>query len=340
MAPTRVLVLFNEPHLPVGHPDFESEHEIRETAEAVAGHLADAGFDVERLGIGEDVGALVDLLRGRRPDVVFNLFEGLAGQGHTEASVAGLLEWAGLPFTGCPALAITLARAKELAKLALKGAELPTPAFAVADSTAIPAVDLVWPLIVKPAHEDASVGLDQGSVVTDQHSLEERVALVLDCYGPPVLVEEFIDGRELNVAVVETPELRVLPPGEIEFRGAGGWKILTYEAKWRPGSAEDEATPARYPAEVDPVLGARLSELAARAFRLLGCRDYARVDFRVRADGRPFVLEVNPNPGYHPTAGLVRALESAGIRHAEFSATLVRNALGRAQAPRLQPGGL
>ena len=117
-----------------------------------------------------------------------------------------------------------------------------------------------WPVIVKPAMQDASVGLDQGSVVTDQERLNERVAYLLDAYGPPVLVEEFIRGREFNVGLIESPDLRVLPVSEILFvdQEPGYWPIVTYDAKWKPGSRDYEATPAKYPAEVSPRLAERL----------------------------------------------------------------------------------
>ena len=103
-----------------------------------------------------------------------------------------------------------------------------------------------------------------------------------------MLVEEFIRGRELNVAVIEAPDLRVLPPSEILFTDnePGYWPIVTYDAKWKPGSRDYEATPPRYPADVTPRLRDKLETLSRKAFLLLGCRDYARVDFRVRGAGR------------------------------------------------------
>jgi D-alanine-D-alanine ligase len=188
-----------------------------------------------------------------------------------------------------------------------------------------------WPVIVKPAAQDASVGLDQGSVVATQHDLDERVAVLLDAYGPPVLVEQFIRGREINVALIEAPDLRVLPPSEILFTSTDPdyWPIVTYDAKWKPGSRDYEATPPRYPAEVTPRLRDKLAALSKEAFRLLGCRDYARVDFRVRPGGRPYILEVNPNPDFSPTAGLAGGLASAGLTHAGFAAALVQAALAR-----------
>jgi D-alanine-D-alanine ligase len=187
-------------------------------------------------------------------------------------------------------------------------------------------------VIVKPALQDASVGLDQGSVVTNQEQLQQRVGCLLERFGPPVLVEEFIAGRELNVSLVEIPELTVLPISEILFVGdePGYWPIVTYDAKWRPESRDYIATPPRYPAKVSSRLAKRLGEIAKEAFRLTGCRDYARIDFRVRLPGRPYILEVNPNPDFSPDAGMSGGLQSAGMTHAQFTVRLVKNALERA----------
>jgi D-alanine-D-alanine ligase len=335
-AAPRVLILFNEPVLPAGHPDADSEYEILDTVEAVGKTLAGAGFAVTRLGVSRDPVVLLDGLRRERPDVVFNLFEGLADRGDTEAHVAGLLEWLGLPFTGSPYPALCLARNKAMTKHLLRGADLPTAEFFAVEEMPVPPCPLEWPVIVKPATQDASVGLDQGSVVQDQDRLEERVASLLEHYGPPVLVEQFIHGREFNVGVIEAPDLRVLPVSEILFvdKGSDYWPIVTYDAKWKPGSRDYEATPPRYPADVSPRLREKLEALAAQAFRLLGCRDYARVDFRVRPSGKPYILEVNPNPDFNPTAGLAGGLMSAGLTHAQFTVDLVQRALARAKALR------
>jgi D-alanine-D-alanine ligase len=329
--PTRVVILFNEPILPLDHPDADSEHEILFTADVVHGELADAGYDVQRLAVARDPDVLISGLKELRPDVVFNLFEGLADFGNTEAFVAGILEWFGVPFTGSPYQTLCLARSKHMTKRLLLGSGLPTPAFFVVEELPTPPCPIEWPVIVKPATQDASVGLDQGSVVTDQRRLNERVAALLETYGPPILVEQFIRGRELNVGLIESPDLHVLPISEILFTDADPdyWPIVTYDAKWKPGSRDYESTPPRYPAVVSPRLKEKLESLAKQAFRLLDCRDYARVDFRVRPGNRPYILEVNPNPDFSPTAGLSGGLGSAGLTHAQFTVELVQRALAR-----------
>lgn len=340
MGATQVLVLFNEPVLPTSHPDAESEHQILSAVEFVTTSLLDAGFAVTRLGVSHDPGPLCDRLRTRRPDVVFNLFEGTADRGDTEAHVAGLLEWLDVPFTGSPAQALCLARGKHLTKRLLRGAGLPTPDFFVVEEAPVTTQPIPWPVIVKPSGEDGSVGIDQGSVVTSRDQFDERVDSLLRRYGPPVLVEEFVPGREFSVRLVETPDLHILPVSEVRFAEAGfaRWPILTYEAKWSLGSREDKATPVGYPEDIPAVLVERLGMLACQAFRLLGCRDYASVDFRVRPSGEPHLLEVNPNPDLRPTEDLARALAAAGLSHAHFIVQRVHAALARATAsPRRGP---
>jgi D-alanine-D-alanine ligase len=331
MRPTRVLVLYNEPTLPADHRDADSEHEVTETVEAVDKALTAAGYAVSRLGVSRDPGPLVAGIRKARPDVVFNLFEGLPDFGDTEAFAVGLLEWLGLPYTGCPFQPLALARNKPLAKQLLRGARLPTPDSFVVDRLPVGDCPLAWPVIVKPSNQDASVGVDQGSVVTSQEDLERRAEFIMDEYGPPVLVEEFIPGREFNVGIVEAPDLRVLPLAEIRFISDDPkhWPIVTYDAKWKPGTPDYEVTPPVTGPDVPRRMKARLERLAKQAFRVLGCKDYARVDFRVKPPAKPYILEVNPNPSFHPDCGLAASLLAGGLPWAEFAVQMVQRALAR-----------
>lgn len=326
-----VLVLYNQPLLDVDHPDAESEHTIVDIANKLGEILASADFRVTTLGIERDPTVLWRELERQRPSVIVNLFEGNLHNTETESYVAGLLEWSGIPFTGSPAAALTLARNKFLTKVLLRGHGLPTADFMVVQDLPVPPCTIRWPAIVKPATQDASVGLAQESVVTSQSQLEQRVTYILETYGPPVLVEEYVDGREFNVALTELPELRCLPPAEIRFqdRGPGVWSILTYAGKWHPGTAEYDLTPPEYPAKIPASLARELCELAERAYRLLGLRDYARVDFRVDRENRPYILEVNPNPEISQSAGFAGCLASGGIEHRTFIIKLVERALQR-----------
>jgi D-alanine-D-alanine ligase len=345
MPAPRVLVLYNEPTLPADHPDADSEHDILFTADTVAGILQRAGVQVSRLGATDDPAALLAGLKAAAPDAVFNLYEGTAKWGPAEGYVAGLLELLRVPFTGSPTLPLTLCRSKPLTKQLLAGAGLPTAPFLVVEDGPVPANPLGWPVIVKPGAEDASVGIDQNSVVTTQEQLDARVAYLRREYGPSVLVERFVVGREFNVAVVERDGVpATLPFSEILFHPPADhpdlWPIVSFDAKWRPGTVDFAATPAKNPPDhLAPELHDAVAALARRAFALVGCRDYARVDFRVDESGQPFVLEVNPNPCISPLAGLAAALETAKVPYEEFVLGLVRAALGRGGKPADWTGG-
>jgi D-alanine-D-alanine ligase len=207
---------------------------------------------------------------------------------------------------------------------------VPTAPFFTVDALPCPRCELTWPVIIKPAAQDASVGIEQASVVTDQAALESRVALVLKRYGGPVLVEQYIAGREFHASVVETTpgDLQVLPLAEIVFKDPGLWPIYSYAAKWTAESREFKATTLVAPVVVPAEQLAQITQLVRSAFRLLNCRDYARVDLRVTADGRPFILEINPNP-YINSIGMANGLSAIGRRHDWFIRDLARAALSR-----------
>jgi D-alanine-D-alanine ligase len=329
MARTRILLLHNRPVLASDHPEAASEAEILETAETALAQLRDAGFAVDKLAIDRDPLLLLRLIRRQRPQAVFNLFEGTGEEGDSEGMMAALLENAGLPFTGSPAFALALARDKYRCKRLFQGAGLATPNFAVFSSPRLPPLSLRRPLIIKPALQDASIGLDHKSVVTNRAELVSKARSVLKSYGPPVLVEEFIDGKEFEVSIVEYRGRRLLAVGEVRFTDELRWRIVTYSAKWRPGSRDDLATPVTYPAVVTSAVRRRLYALALAAFDLLGCRDYARADIRLGRDGKAMLLEMNPNPSYHPSAGFVKSLATMGLTHAQCTVGLVEAALAR-----------
>ncbi len=321
----RVVVIHNEPVLPPDHPEYASEAEAVETAEHITRTLRTSGLESECLGIGRDLRRFVHRLQEEPPDVVFNLFEGFAHQGESEAVVAGLLEWFAIPFTGSPSLTLSLCRDKPRAKAMMVGFGIPTPPFLTVEKLPCPGWTHGWPAIVKPGTQDASVGISHANVVSDDTALAARVAMLLDRYGPPVLVEQYIEGREFNVAVLADPVPRVLPVSEILFqpRNENFWQIVTYEAKWHAESADDLATRPQCPAEVDADLAARLESVALQAFERFGCRQYARCDFRVTRTGQPLLLEVNPNPDIHPLAGFANALRAARIPYERFVTQLV-----------------
>lgn len=336
MPQPSVLVLSNNPVLPADHPEAWSEHDILDTVADTVKVLTAAGFDVRQLAIDFDPRPLLDELRACRPDAVFNLFEGLPTQPGSEVAVAAMLEWLNVPFTGCPPLALALGRDKIRTKHLLAATGLPTPEYLVIDRTPISCWQGGWPAIVKPAYQDASVGIEQASVVTGPEQLAARVEHVLQTYGPPVLVEQFLTGREFHVNVIEDghdqPDrpLVILPPAEIAFRETdrGRWPVYTFMAKWHEESDEYKSSPLVAPVQLPPEYLAALTDLATRAFRLLGCRDYARLDVRMDASGGFRVLEVNPNP-YLNSLALVRGLEAIGRTHEQFLVELTLSAISR-----------
>jgi D-alanine-D-alanine ligase len=333
----RVLVLYNEPVLPADHPEYEAEFEVVATAECAANAITTAGFDVRMAGCCRDPEAIVRAVREHQPDVVLNLFEGSADHGQTEAYAAGILEWLRVPYTGSRPHTLTLARCKHLAKQLLRGAGLPTAPFMVVHKLPMPPCTVPWPAIVKPAMEDGSVGVDQGSVVTNTEDLEARVTMLLERYGGPVLVEEYIPGREIVIAITEVPTIRFLPITEflvadIAKAFPNQWPIMTYDCKWTPGTEDYEKIDVEFGAQFPADVTAELHDLALQAYRLLECRDYARVDFRLRPDGRPFILEVNPNPDVREGTGMANSLDAMAIPYRDFMVDLLHTALRRGES--------
>jgi D-alanine-D-alanine ligase len=213
----------------------------------------------------------------------------------------------------------------------LRGFGLPTAAFAVARAgEPVPKWDGPWPAIVKPEAEDASLGIDHRSVADSPEAIVDGVARLRVSHGGDVLIEAYLPGREFNLGVLAMPEPEAMPVAEIVYDVPdGSWPILTYEAKWAVGSVADLASRPRCPAEVEPALADRLARLAVEAFRATGCRDYARVDLRLDAEGAPMILEVNPNPDIGPGAGWARALRASGRDYEETLARLARQAVDR-----------
>lgn len=327
----RVVVLYNEPVLPETHREAVSERAIAAAVDFVIDGLRRSGAHVLPLPTGSDFVQLAAELHRSRPHVVVNLFEGLADSPYTEASVAGLLERLDVAFTGSTATTLELARNKPRAKMRMAGQGLPTPRWQVVDSPVIGAVTLAWPVIVKPAHEDASLGIDQESVVVDRTGLKARVRELQARYGGEVLLEEYVAGREVSIAILESPHAMALPTIEFEFdlRSGEAWPILTYDSKWQPDSTDYEMSRANYKVDLPPPLQMQLNDLALRAYGVLGCRDYARVDFRIADDGQPYILEVNPNPDLSPTACFCGALRSANLSPVDWMLELVEAARHR-----------
>ena len=296
-------------------------HEIRDV-------LRRRGHDVELLPV--RLGDFRWLSRVRRADLVFNLCEGINGHARYEDFVVGALELSGVPFTGCRHWATTIAHRKHVANTLLAAAGLPVPVFALAQANKSPS-EFPLPAIVKPAAEDASVGIDNGAVCTSKRALKKRVALMLEQFEE-VLVQEYVPGREFNVGFVGR---RMLPIAEIKFDDMpdGNWPIVGYAAKWIPGSPEDEGTLPVCPAEVEAELGKRIAKAAREAWEYVSSGEgYGRVDLRVNEEGQPYVLEVNPCPDLSSNAGLARMGRAYGWGYDDLVMQVVDEALMRSQS--------
>jgi D-alanine-D-alanine ligase len=250
--------------------------------------------------------------------VTFNLLEGLGGRADLEPEAVAILERLGYKHTGSPPETIALCLNKARTKDLLASLDIPTPAFQLCDDADVE-FSVPLPAIVKPVAEDASLGIDDGAVVTTVEDLRRRVEYVVRTYWEPALVEEFIEGREFNIALWGNGSTECLPLAEIDYSGIGDplRRICSYGAKWDPQRDEYYLTPVACPAEVDGSLSARIRGVAMAAYEAAGCRGYARVDMRVR-DSRPYVLEINPNPDISPDAGFPRAALAGGYPYPQM----------------------
>ncbi len=296
---------------------------VLEAVEAIDDALRTLGHAPVRVAVGPRLDDWLAALRTAEAELVFNLCEGVAGVSAGEVGAAAVVELFGLPMTGSPAETLALARRKDRVNALLAAAGLPVPAWTLAERLNGATGWRRFPAIVKPAAEDASVGITQGSVAADDAALRHVIATSRHA---PLLVQEFLSGRELNVGIVGAS---VLPVAEIEFSplAAGGWPLVSYRAKWEEGSDEDRATTPRCPAALEPALAEQARALARAAWALVDGRGYGRVDLRADADGRLHVLEINPNPDLSPSAGLARMATAAGWSYPELIGRIVEEAL-------------
>jgi D-alanine-D-alanine ligase len=303
---------------------------VVDAAKSVRDALQGAGHETALIPVA--LGDVRWLTRVQKADLVFNLCEGVAGLAGYEDFAVAAMDLARVPFTGATSWTVTIAHRKHVANTLLQAAGIPVPRFALVRKGAVPA-DLTFPVIVKPAAEDASVGIEADAVCTSKKSLRERLAKA-GMLWDEVMVQEYVPGREFNVGFIGD---QVLPLAEIEFREMpeGCWPILTYAAKWDAGSPEDLATVPVCPARIEPPLAKRVIGVAREAWALLGHgMGYGRVDMRVTPDGEPFVLEVNPNPDISDNAGLSRMAAAKGWDYDTLILKVVDEALSRAKRRR------
>jgi D-alanine-D-alanine ligase len=301
---------------------------LLEAIEAVESSLQEFATEVVRVPVTND-GRWVERLRKGKFDLVFNLCEGIDGEAVFESMVISVLELLGIPFTGSSSWTTALTLRKNLVNAMLDRAGLPVPRWAhIRKGDEVTSVG--FPAIIKPVAEDASVGIEQRSVVRSMRGLTARVEAMLEGWDE-VLVQRFIDGREVNVGIVGD---EILPIAEIDFAKMprGMWHIVSYRSKWETGSDEDLGAKPNCPADLPEDLANELAVIARAAWNVVGGEGYGRADFRIDQSGRPWLLEVNANPDISPNAGLPRM---AGVSAMDYSA-LIRRICDLAMAKRAE----
>jgi D-alanine-D-alanine ligase len=304
----KVVVLFDGISALGKTPDLS----ILETVEAVEHALIGDGHDPVRIPVNPD-GRWVERVRRAKADLAFNLCEGIDGVATLESAVISSLELIGIPYTGSGSWTTSICLRKHVVNTLLESARLPVPRFGVA-RIGEPLPSVGFPAICKPAAEDASLGVEQKSVVKSSRQLQARVSEMHAGWNE-IVVQRFITGREVNVGILGD---QVLPVAEIDFSGMPDqyWRIVSYRSKWETGSDEDLGSVPRCPADLPAELVAELGHIAMTAWHVVGGRGYGRVDLRIDENMRPWILEVNANPDFAPNAGLARMARTAGIDYA------------------------
>jgi D-alanine-D-alanine ligase len=288
-------------------------------------------FVVETLAIDSNVQRIVSKINKFSPDVIFNFVESVEGISSYEYCTAGLFELLGFEYTGNTPFCLGNCLHKERTKNILRSFKIRTPkSFTFHKNTPVQLkkFDLKFPVILKLLNEDASIGISEFSVVNNPDELKKQFEFLFETYKQDIIAEEYIDGRELNVAILGK---NALPISEIDFTGLpdGFPKIVTYDGKWIAESIYYEYTKPKCPADLDKKLKKKITSLALEAFNALSCRDYARVDIRVDKSGKPYVIEVNPNPDISEDSGFARAAAAKGISYAELLFTIANFAISR-----------
>ncbi len=327
-----IAIIYNQPYYGrfIVAGEAKAEASIAITVRAVYHALTDLEYPVIKFPLPPPLEQAKDRLKRLEADVVFNLFEGFDHHPETEADIAYTLSDLGLTYTGCPGGILSLALDKAKTNAILNAAGIDTPNCQLLTVETLSDFNLNYPCIVKPVGEDASHGLTEESVVYSSDQLEKQVIRISSFFGGKALVEEFVDGRELNVTVIGDGELVVLPISEIVYCLPDGMpRLLTFAAKWDKQSTYFQCTKPKCPAEISTELRDKIERIAISVFKVLNCcgSGYARVDLRLDTNEQVKVLEFNPNPDITPGSGAARQARAAGMTYRQLIEKIVLIAL-------------
>lgn len=339
MRHLRILALMHPDFVPPDSTDGYTARQINEwkTEYDVVSTLRAAGHEVRPLGVQEEIRPVREQIEDFKPHVVFNLLEQFHHEPVYDQHIPSYLELMQIPYTGCNPRGLILARGKDLSKTLVHYRRIAVPAFAVFPmrrKVKRPA-RLALPLIVKSLSEDGSRGISQASIVDTDEKLAERVAFIHERVGTAAIAEQFIEGRELYVGVLGNNRLRVLPVWELRFGSMGGQgarHIATEKVKHDTSYQERlgiEDGPAR---DLAPEVHARIQRTAKRIYRTLGLDGYARIDFRLSADGTPYFIEANPNPEIAKSQEFATAAAHDGLHYPEVLHRILALGISRAKA--------
>lgn len=310
----KIAVVYNMP-MEAGNANWESSRDVLQQVQAVESALQDLDIPQVSLPFTRDLGNFFDSVRREGVEGIVNLCESVDEDARLAGHPAAVFELLGLPFTGSGALALMLSTDKLLAKRQMRAAGIRTPDFRTFDGGALAEIsDFPLPALIKPQFEDASIGIDQESVVHTKKQLKERLPEFYKRYGP-LLLEQYVEGREFNISLFGYPTARVLPMAEIDFSAFPKelHRIVGYRAKWDAEAFEFHNTPRTFPQNLPFSLERNLRRVAAQAFKLFMLRDYGRIDLRVDELGKIYVLEANANPCLSPDAGFIAAAGQCGL---------------------------
>jgi D-alanine-D-alanine ligase len=339
MKHLRVLVLMHPDLVPPDSTKGFSELEINKwkTEYDVVRTLRAAGHEVRPLGVHDELKPIRDEIEGWKPHVVFTLLEQFHGEVIYDQNVASYLELMRIPYTGCNPRGLMLARGKDLSKTLVHYHRIPTPAFAVfpLHRKVKRPKRLALPLIVKSLSEDASWGISQASVVDTDEKLAERVDFIHEKIGTAAIAEQYIEGREIYVGVLGNERLRVLPVWELKFgkMPEDSYAIATEKVKHDPNYQKRLGIADGPAKDLAPEVLARIQRIAKRVFRTLELDGYARIDFRLAADGTPFFLEANPNPEIAQSQEFATAAKHDGLAYPHLLQRILALGISRANAP-------